>query len=234
MRPLIIMELSALKETLGEVKFTELQSYVTTLENQRNEARHESIAGRKALKSEVETLRTVKSKLFDKLGIESDDIDLDSLVIPTKGAELEAAKQFERRAKKLETELQTLRETNTQLDSKYRGTLTDAALAKTLAGFEFVDRDLVTDYVKSRIKMEGDEIVYQEGDKQLSLAEGIKYLTTTKPHLLKSVGASGSGFNPNVSSSTAKSFKQMNLTERAQLFKTNPQVYQQMKVASGE
>jgi hypothetical protein len=221
------MDISKYKEALG-TDFEAVQTYVNALIAQKDEARAESISGRKTLKAEVENLRKVKEVLFDKLGLD-DDADLDSVSIPTKGQELEANKQAERRLKKLETELAAEREARTALDGKYKGTLTEAALARAISKHEFVDNDLVMEYVKGRIKFEGDELVYVDGDKTLSVEDGVGLVAKTKPHLLKAQGIGGSGYNPTATQGKTKALKDMSLTEQMNLAKTNKPLYDQLK-----
>ena len=224
------MNLESLKSKLSESEYAELTSYVTTLVGQKDEARKESIEGRKSLKAEVEKLRGVKEKLFDKLGID-EDADLETVEVPTKQASIEATKQYEQKLKRMEKDLLTAKETYSALEGKHRSTLLDATLSKALSGHDFVDSELVTEYVKGRIKFEGEDFVFSDGDKSLSLVEGVKLLATTKPHLLKSQGTSGSGFNPNATAGKVKDFKSMTLTEKSELYKSNPEAYNTLKAA---
>jgi hypothetical protein len=225
------MDLSKYKEALGEEAFAALSKYVVSLEGQRDEARQESIAGRKSLKSEVEALRKVKNTLYDKLGLD-DDADLDAVVLPTKGAEVEAKAQYERQIKKLQTELATTQESYKGLESKHRGSLTDAALQKAIAAHQFVDNDLVTEFAKGRIKFSDDgELTYVEGDKVLSVEEGVKLIASTKPHLLKAQGSGGSGFNPNAKSGQTKAFNEMTLKEKSELYTKDPTAYKAAQAA---
>lgn len=223
------MNLEALKAKLDEAEFTQLTEHVTALTNQRDEARAESITGRKSLKAEVEDLRGLKAKLFDRLGIESAD-EIDAL--PDAKGQADAAKQFETKLKRMATELETTKGAYTTLEGKHRGTLLEAQLQKALAGHEFVDRDLVGEFVKARVKFEDDSFVYAEGDKVISLEEGVKLLASTKPHLLKAQGTGGSGFNPTSTSGKVKAFNEMSLTERTDLYKTNRPLYDQLQSGS--
>ena len=224
------MNLESIKAKLSDSEFAELTSYVTTLTNQKEEARKESIEGRKTLKAEVEKLRHVKETLFDKLGLE-DDADLDSVQLPTKGAEVEAAKKYERQIKKLTEELTATKESYSGLEKTHRTTLLEAQLSKAIAGHQFVDNDLVTDFVKARVQFEDGALVYRDGDKSLSIDEGIKLLATTKPHLLKAQGSSGSGFNTTSTTGKVKDFASMTLDERSALYKQSPAAYEAAKNA---
>ena len=219
------MNLESIKAKLSDSEFASLSDHINGLNERVEKARTESIDGRKSLKAEVEKLRAVKETLYDKLGL-PDDADLDSVQLPTKGAEVEAAKKYERTIKKLQEELSTTKDSYTGLEKTHRTTLLDAQLGKAIGQHQFVDNDLVTDYVKSRSVYEDGKLVYRDGDKTLSIDEGIKLLATTKPHLLKAQGSSGSGFNPNATSGKAKDFKDMTLTERSAIYKADPTAYQ--------
>ena len=226
------MNLEPLKEKLGEDSFNSLQKYVTDLIEAKETARKESIEGRKNLKAEVADLRALKNKFYDKLGL-ADDADIDELVLPTKDASVEQQKQFERQIKKLTTDLQAAQDNYKALEGKHRTSLLDATLQKALAGHEFVDAELVAEFAKGRIRFTDEgELNYVDGDKALSVEEGIKLIASSKPHLLKAQGAGGSGFNPNANAGKVPDFKSMSLDEKMALAKTNKAQYDQMKAAS--
>jgi hypothetical protein len=225
------MDLSKYKDQLGEGGFEELTKYVQTLISQKEEARQESINGRKSLKDQVIKLTAIKDTLFDKLGV-SDEDDINSIQIPTKDSAVEVSKQYEKRIKKLEADLKVSQESYTGLEGKYRGSLTEAALRKALSAHDFVDQDLVADFVKQRVKFEEDQLYYVDGDTSLSIDEGVKLLATSKPHLLKAQGTGGSGFNANTNSGKTKSFKEMNLPERNALYKENKELYKQLQFSA--
>jgi len=193
------MNLEPFKEKLG-ADFAALESHVNDLTGQRDAARKESLEGRKALKAKVEALETVKARLFEKLGLD-EDADLEAL--PDAKGQAEAVKQFETRVKRLETELKTKTEALTQLDAKHRAARLDSELGKALGGHEFIDREVVEDYLRRRVDWQDDSVLYrtEKGD-LIPLAEGVANLTATRPHLLKTPGARGSGYHPNAPAGT--------------------------------
>ncbi len=71
----------------------------------------------------------------------------------------------------------------------------------------------------------------------MSLADGVKLLAATKPHLVKSPGARGSGYNPTarggdvVNNPWAKAT--FNLTEQLRLGDENPSLAAHLKAAAG-
>jgi hypothetical protein len=71
-------------------------------------------------------------------------------------------------------------------------------LSKALGGHDFIDREVVEDYLRRRVDWQDDQMLYRsdKGD-LIPLAEGVTLLAQTKPHLLKTPGARGSGYNPN-------------------------------------
>lgn len=225
------MNLESLKTKLSESEFQELSTYVTTLVGQKDEARKESIEGRKSLKAEVAKLTAIKGTLYDKLGLD-DDADLDTLVVPTKGAELEATKKYERQLKKMQDDLKASQDAFSGLEKNHRSTLLDAQLTKAIGQHQFIDNDLVSEFIKSRVVYEDDKLFYKDGDKTLSLDEGVKLIATTKPALLKAQGNSGSGFNPNGSAGKIKDFNSMTLTEKNALYKENPKAYEAAKATA--
>lgn len=188
------MNLEALKDKLGE-DYAALESDIRDLVGQRDAARKESLEGRKALKAKVESLEALKTRLFEKLGLDVEE-DIDTL--PDAKGQAEAVKQFETRVKRLETELKTKTEALTALDAKHRTARLDAEIGKALGGHEFIDREVVEDYLRRRVDWQDDQMFYKsdKGD-LLPLAEGVTLLAQTKPHLLKTPGARGSGYNPN-------------------------------------
>jgi len=224
------MNIESLKSKLSESEFAELNTYVSTLQGQKEEARKESIEGRKSLKAEVAKLTAIKSTLYDKLGLD-DDANLDEVVIPTKGAELEATKKYERQLKKMQDDLKASQDSYAGLEKTHRSTLLDAQLGKAISQHQFIDNDLVSEFVKSRVVFEDGNVLYKDGDKSLTLDEGVKLIATTKPNLLKAQGNSGSGFNPNGSAGKVKDFKSMTLTEKNALYKENPKAYEAAKAS---
>ena len=223
------MDINQFKDTLGNENFAKLQTYIAELQDSVASARKESASGRVGMKDQIAKLTTLKETLFEKLGITSEE-EIETL--PTQKGQAETQKQYEARLKKLERDLKEAQDTNAQLDSKYKGSITQVALQKALSKHDLVDAELVADYVKQRVKFENDELVYVDGDKQLSLDDGLATLVKTKPHLLKAAGTGGSGYNPTATTGKTKSFKDMSLDERSALYKSNPSQYEAMKASA--
>lgn len=192
------MNIESIKEKLSDAEFAALSEHVSDLTGQRDAARQESIDGRKKIKAEVETLRGIKSKLFEKLGID-DDADLDNL--PEAKGQAEAVKQVEAKIKRLERDLAESVKARGEVEAKFQSSRRDAALAKALAAHEFIDSDLVGDFASKRVRFEGDDLLFETDDgKLVSVDDGIKHLAAVKPHLLKATGARGSGHIPGAGS----------------------------------
>lgn len=193
------MNLEDLKPLLGE-KYDALAAHVETLTSQRDAARKESIDGRKALKAEVEALRTRNAKLMEKLGVADDD-DLDAL--PDAKGQAEAVKQFETRVKRAERERDEALKAKEASDKLYRQSAEERAVQQALAAHQFIDADLVADYIKARVGWDGDKVIYRHGETPMALDEGVKLLVKDKPNLLKQAPAGGSGYNPAAKSNGA-------------------------------
>ncbi|MDG4549868.1 MAG: hypothetical protein P9F19_01455 [Candidatus Contendobacter sp.] len=230
------MNLESLKDKLGD-EYAALERYVTDLIGQRDAARKESQEGRKALKAKVEALESVRARLFERLGLD-DDADLDAL--PDAKGQAEAVKQFETRVKRLETELKAKSDAFAALDAKHRAARLEAELGKALGGHDFIDREVVEDYLRRRVDWQDDQMLYksEKGD-LIPLAEGVTLLAQTKPHLLKTPGARGSGYNPSAQGGAAKHPKNpwakdsFNLTEQLRLAHENPTLAAQLQAAAG-
>ncbi len=185
------MDIEQLKEALGDEKFAALKTYVDDLTGQRDAARNESITGRKGLKAKLDEMTAAQARLMEKLGVDSLE-DLDSL--PDAKGQAEAVKQFEARMKKLEREKEELAASKQEIDGKYRDSLKRAVIADAMGGHEFVARDLVETYVAQRLAWEGDELVFKaDGDKVLSVKDGVAGLVKSRPELLKPTGTGGAG-----------------------------------------
>lgn len=228
------MDIESLKEQLGE-RFPELKSYVAELIGQRDAATKESKDKRIMLQSEVERLSGLKTALLEKLGLESEE-QLDDLPAQLKG-QAEAAKQFESRVKRLEREISEKAKAMQDLTEKHRQTMLNAELAQALTAHEFIDRDLVESYLRQKLIWDDDQVRYlDEKGAPIPLAEGVMHLATSKPHLLKSPGARGSGYNPaarggEVANPWAKD--SFNLTEQLRLVDEKPALAAQLKAAAG-
>lgn len=185
------MNLDPLKEKLGDATFADLKKYVDDLQGQRDAARSESIDGRKRLKSDNEALAALRSRLFDKLGIASED-DIDAL--PDAKGQADAVKQFEAKLKRMETQLTGAFKERDDLGAKLKDSALNVALEKALSGHDWLDRDVASMLARSKATFDGESILYTADDgKTIPLDEGVKLIASAKPHLLKAQGAAGSG-----------------------------------------
>ena len=220
------MDLSKLKEKLGDETFAQLETYVADLTGQRDAARAESIDGRKKLKTEVEQLRGIKGRLFERLGIDSEE-DLDAL--PDAKGQAEAAKQHEARIKRLERELAEAAKGREEIAGRYRQAQLEAQLEKALSGpadqpYKWIDRDVAALLLKQGVQWEEDAPLYLADGKPVPLAEAAKYLAKAKPHLLQTTGAGGSGYRPNGATPAKNPWApgSINLTEQGRILTTDP------------
>jgi hypothetical protein len=193
------MDISALKDKLGDETFAKLSGYVDELKSKVDEARSESITGRKGLKSKLEAAEAAQAKLMEKLGVDSLD-DIDNLP-DAKGA-AEAARQYESKLKRMERDLGDSNKARDEAVSKFKGGLQKVAIAEALAGHEFVARDLVESYVGQRLTWEGDDLYFKADDgKLVSVKDGVAGVAKSRPELLKAAGTGGAGIRqPNAGS----------------------------------
>jgi hypothetical protein len=223
------MNLDDLKEALGDEKFSALKTYVDDLTGQRDQARNESITGRKGMKEKLAKLEADQAALLEKLGLDSLD-DLDGLP-DAKGA-AEAAKQYEAKLKRLERENQTLKQTADEVSGKYRTSLQRAAIADALGGHEFIARDVVETFVSNRLSWEGDDLLFKTDDgKLIPVKDGVAGIAKTRPELLKPTGTGGAGVrSTNAGSSggaktmTRAEFDAMPPAQRVEAAKTGVQL----------
>lgn len=186
------MDIESLKAKLGDETYAQLKTYVDDLTGQRDVARNESIQGRKALKAENETLKGLKTKLFERLGIETEE-EIEALP-PAKG-QAEALKQYEAKLKRMEREASDREKSFQDLSAKHRQAIQQAALTKAIGKHPFDDPDFVSEAVSHRLHWEDETLLYRTDDgKLLGLDEGVKLLAQTRPKLLKHPGAGGSGY----------------------------------------
>lgn len=228
------MNLEPLKDKLGDETFSKLEAYVSEIIGKRDAAVAEIATTRKGLRAENEKLKTLRDKLFEKLGLE-DDTDIDSL--PEVKGQAEAFKQFEAKLKRLEREKSEALARAGDVESKWKSSRLDAALAKAISAHEFLDNDIVARYVSADVQWEDDQIMMKAGDKLMPLEDGVKLIAQTKPHLLKSQGRSGSGSPTGAGSSGGQknpfAKNTFNLTEQISMQKENPALAAQLKTAAG-
>jgi len=230
------MDISALKDKIGDETFAELSAFVDDLQGQRDAARKESIEGRKGLKEKLTTLETAQAQLLEKLGLDSVD---DVAALPDAKGAAEAAKQYEAKLKRLERQLAEAAQERDQVSGKFRETLQRAAIAEALGGHEFIARDVVETYVGNRLAWEGDELLFKGDDGRLMpVKDGVAGLAKTRPELLKPAGAGGAGYKPGTArggvgaQANPWARTSFNLTEQVRLARENPEMAAQMKAAA--
>lgn len=185
------MEINNLKDQLDDETFSQLEQYVSDLAGQRDQARNESINGRRSMKEELNSLRDSQARLMEKLGVDSIE-ELDEL--PDAKGVAEAAKQYETKLKRLERTNQDLQESLSQIESRYKSTRQKAAIQDALSGHEFIARDLVEAHISQNIVWEDDDLLFKTSDgKLMSLQDGVAGLASTRPELLKPTGTGGAG-----------------------------------------
>lgn len=185
------MNIDGLKEKIGDETFAELKNYVESLIGQRDEARNESISGRKGLKEKLSKLEADQANLLEKLGIASLE-DIDNLPNPKGMAE--AAQQYEVKLKRMQRELEEATKQREEVSLKWRDSMQQAAMAKALGSHEFIAKDVVETYVKNQLTWEGDEILFRTSDgKLVPIQDGVAAIAKTRPELLKPTGTGGAG-----------------------------------------
>lgn len=193
------MDIEALKDKLEPAEFEQLTQHVAALAEKAEKAMNESINGRKTLKAENERLKTLNAQIMDKLGIaDADEVD----ALPDLKGQADAAKQYEAKVKRLERELAERSATLQQVSDQRRHDQQSALLAKAMQAHDWHDAEVVENFIGSRITWEDDQPLYQADGKLVSLDEGVKLLAQTKPALLKSRGAGGSGYSKGANGST--------------------------------
>lgn len=187
------MDLEQFKEALGDEKFSELEQHISDLQGQRDQARNESISGRKGMKEKISTLESQTEALLEKLGVDSFD-EIDELP-DAKGA-AEAAKQYETKLKRLEKQLADAEKAREDISGRYLNTQKQIKLSEALGGHEWLARDVVESFISPRLAWDGDELLYKEESGNLvSVSDAVSGLAKSRPELLKSTGAGGAGFS---------------------------------------
>jgi hypothetical protein len=214
------MNLDELKEKIGDESHKALSDYVTDLVGQRDAARRESIDGRKSLKLRAETLEAINRKVFDKLGIDSEE-ELDQL--PDAKGQAEALKQFEVQMKRLTREREDAVKARDELAASREKDRRQAALSAAVAKHGFVDPEMASLALERGMRIEGDAILFEaDGGKLVPLDEGAAWLAKAKPYMVRSSGSTGSGYRDTAagsSSTPAKAPQRKDYTDEVQFFK---------------
>lgn len=186
------MNLDDLKAKLGEAEHKALTEYVAELTGQRDQARSESINHRKSLKAKAEQLETLNRKLFDKLGIDSEE-ELEAL--PDGKGQAEAQKQLEARLKRAERERDEAAKTVAEISTAREKDRRAAVVAQAIAKHGFLDTETAGLLLERGLRVEGEQILFEaEGGKLIPVDEGAAFIAKTKPFLVKAQGTSGSGY----------------------------------------
>jgi hypothetical protein len=185
------MDLEQFKEALGDEKFTELETFVGDLTGQRDQARNESISGRKGLKEKLSLLETQGGELMERLGIENFD---DLADLPDAKGAVEAAAQFETKLKRMTRQLSDAEAARDSATGKYKDSLKRGVLAEALGAHDFVAKDMVTTFIGNSLVWEGDDLLFKTSDGNLiPVQDGVAGIAKSRPELLKPTGAGGAG-----------------------------------------
>lgn len=189
------MDITKFKELLPEESFGELEQYVSDLQGQRDQARNESINGRRSMKEELEQLRGLKSQMMEKLGVE----DLEELEnLPDAKGMAEAQRQYEVKLKRLQRENETLQEQASTLDKRYKTSKEKIAISEAMAGHDFIAQDLVEAHLRQSLVWEDEDLLAKGDDGNImTLKDAVAGLAKSRPELLKAAGTGGAGVRSN-------------------------------------
>lgn len=224
------MDISTLKDALGDEKFSALEAFVNDLSGQRDAARKESIEGRKKLREDLAAAQSTAAKALEKLGVETPD-ELDTL--PDAKGQAEALKQYETRLKRAERERDEAKRIADEASGKFRTSLQRAAVAEAMQGHEFIARDIVETHIAQRLTWEGDDLLFKSEDGSLlSVKDGVSAVAKSRPELLKPAGTGGAGVRQSNAGSgaagaktrTREQFEAMSHTERSAFAKDGGKV----------
>ena len=218
------------KYGLTESVESEIQAYIDELNSKYQSAKDESIKARKGKDEKINALQSSLDAVLERLGV-SDVSELDSL--PDMKGQAEAAKQFEAKLKRLERDLAESQKTASERENQLKTLRTDSALKAAMSQYQFIDDELVSMLVKSKLTVEGDEVLYaDEKGAMLSLSDALAGIAKAKPQLLKANSGGGSGFvNRQNSGIESNPFAKdsWNMTKQIELKNSNPQLAEQLK-----
>ena len=199
----MLSKLSAAIATTTEA----LETRALAAEDKARKAAKESIDGRSGMRASL-------AKALEKLGIDSPE-DLDTL--PDTKGQAEAAKQFESKLKRAQTDLADKAKALDEITGKYATERRERAIAEQVSKHPFIDGDDVRALVNARLQQEGDDLLFKAADgKTVPLADGVAWLAKTKPHLVRAAGDAGGGSGFKGATGTAKT------VTRAQLEAAQP------------
>lgn len=224
------MPFEKLKGKLTDEEFAELQRYAEEQDNKQKALRKKA----DELQAKLKAGDGDVSRLLEKLGIASVD-EIDGL--PDAKGQAEASKQMEAKLKKLETLLAESKAENEKLVGTIRDGKKKAALAEALSGHDLIDADVVAAFIKDKIDWDGDDLVFKtDTGGAVSVKDGVAQLLKTRPSLLKTPAARGSGYKPGGTGVEVNPFaKEMwNTTKQIELQAQNPQLAAELKAAAAK
>lgn len=182
------MDIEKLQEHLPDEMFAEVAKAFSDLVGQRDQARNESIAGRKSLKENNAKLEYEVQQFREALGVDTPD------ELQEKGIAVDQAQQYEAKLKKYARDLEQVQEQLSSAVQERRNTEAKLMLSSALSSHDWVDRDVVETYVQSSVSWEGDDLYFKSPDGNLmTVADGVATLAKSKPQLLNPTGAGGAG-----------------------------------------
>ncbi len=182
------MDIDTLKEHLPDETFEQVAKAFNDLIGQRDQARSESISGRKTLKETNAKLENEVQMFREVLGVESPD------ELADKNVGVDQSQQYEAKLKKYARDLETVQEQLNSALTARRQTEAKLQLSSALNEHDWVDKDVVESYVANSVIWEGDELYYKATDGNImSVADGVATLAKSRPQLLQPTGAGGAG-----------------------------------------
>lgn len=161
-----------------------LESRTLAAEEKARKAAKESIDGRKGKDAII-------AKALEKLGID-DPEELDNL--PDAKGQADAIKQSQAKLSRMERDLNERTKALDELNSKYAAERRERAIAEHVGKHPFIDADDVRALIGSRVKQEGDDLLFTGPDgKLVPLADGVAWFAKTKTHLVRPSGDAGGG-----------------------------------------
>jgi len=102
--------------------------------------------------------------------------------------------------KELETQRASTQEIQANLEAiqnENKNLKIQTALSGALSKYDVIDNDLVSTFIRGNVELNGDALIYKNGDSSMSIEDGLKGFFDEKQHLLKAQGNSGSGAGTN-------------------------------------
>lgn len=188
------MDLDKLKgKPLDDEAIASIQAHIDGLSEKATQAEAKA---RKAAKDSGDGAKAIKAErdaAFAKLGIESAD-ELDDM--PDAKGQADAAKQFEKQIKKLQTDLATRDKELGEVKALTAAQKRESILTKAISKHSFIDADDAAALLGLRVKQDGEDFLFDSGDgKLVPVEDGAAWLAKTKPHLVKAASGDNKGSN---------------------------------------